>query len=265
MFKTRLISGAVLVAAALFTGMVGGLVLFFTCLALSEIAAGELFAAADVRPKDKPFGYLDVSGYIGIAILYICILFLPESAHTIGIIIPVLLIMFVYVFTFPKYDAHQVFAAAFAIIYTGFMLSCLYQTRMLENGVFHYWLIFISAWGSDTGAYCVGMLFGKHKMTPVLSPKKTIEGAVGGVAIAVLLGLIYALATHGPVAVYMVICFFGAIISMVGDLAASAIKRNMDIKDYGNLIPGHGGILDRFDSIIFTAPIIFYLSSVLIS
>ena len=265
MFKTRLISGAVLIAAALFTGMVGGLVLFFTCLALSEIAAGEFFAATRVRPEDRPFGFLDVAGYIGIAILYICILFLPESAHTIGIIIPVLLIMFVYVFTFPKYDARQVFAAAFAIIYTGFMLSCLYQTRMLESGVYHYWLIFISAWGCDTGAYCVGMLIGKHKMAPVLSPKKTVEGAIGGVVIAVLLGLLYAALTHGPVAVYMMICLFGAVLSMVGDLAASAVKRNMDIKDYGNLIPGHGGILDRFDSIIFTAPIIYYLSSVLIS
>ena len=122
------------------------------------------------------------------------------------------------------------------------------------------WLIFLCSWGCDTCAYCVGMLIGKHKMAPVLSPKKSVEGAVGGVAGAVLLGVIYAAATKGPMAEYALICGVGALISMVGDLAASAIKRNMGIKDYGKLIPGHGGILDRFDSVIFTAPVIYYLT-----
>ena len=126
------------------------------------------------------------------------------------------------------------------------------------------WLIFLCSWGADTCAYCVGMLIGKHKMAPVLSPKKSVEGAVGGVAGAALLGFLFQLATDGPSYEYAVICAVGALISMVGDLAASAIKRNMEIKDYGTLIPGHGGILDRFDSVIFTAPIIYYLSVFLI-
>ena len=108
------------------------------------------------------------------------------------------------------------------------------------------------------------MLIGKHKMAPVLSPKKSIEGAVGGVVGAAALGAIYAAVTHGPVVEYAVICAVGALISMVGDLAASAIKRNRGIKDYGKLIPGHGGILDRFDSVIFTSPIIFYLAKMLL-
>ena len=125
------------------------------------------------------------------------------------------------------------------------------------------WLIFLCSWGCDTCAYCAGMLFGKHKMAPVLSPKKSVEGAVGGVAGAVLLGVIFAAVTKGPAAEYAAICGAGALISMVGDLAASAVKRNMEIKDYGKLIPGHGGILDRFDSVIFTAPVIYYLALVL--
>ena len=108
------------------------------------------------------------------------------------------------------------------------------------------------------------MLIGKHKMAPVLSPKKSVEGAVGGVAGAALLGVIYAAATQGPILEYAVICAVGALISMVGDLAASAIKRNQGIKDYGKLIPGHGGILDRFDSVIFTAPVIYFLSVIMI-
>ena len=108
-------------------------------------------------------------------------------------------------------------------------------------------------------------------MAPVLSPKKSIEGAVGGVAGAALLGCLYALLIgsinsaqgHTPL-LYGIICAIGALISMVGDLAASAIKRNKEIKDYGHLIPGHGGILDRFDSVIFTAPFIYFLATVLI-
>ena len=97
-------------------------------------------------------------------------------------------------------------------------------------------------------------------MAPILSPKKSVEGGVGGVAGAALLGAIYAAATGGKIAEYALICAVGALISMVGDLAASAIKRNHNIKDYGTLIPGHGGIMDRFDSVIFTAPVIYYLS-----
>ena len=133
--------------------------------------------------------------------------------------------------------------------------------------LYRVWLIFLCSWGCDTCAYCVGVLIGKHKMAPVLSPKKSIEGAVGGVLGAALLGAIYAAATgaynpnpaHTPL-IYAIICGVGALVSMVGDLAASAIKRQENIKDYGTLIPGHGGILDRFDSVIFTAPVIYALA-----
>ena len=108
-------------------------------------------------------------------------------------------------------------------------------------------------------------------MAPKLSPKKSVEGAVGGVVGAALLGVLYAFAMNrfvpgaeADALQYAILCAVGALISMVGDLAASAIKRNHDIKDYGNLIPGHGGILDRFDSVIFTAPIIYYMAIILL-
>ena len=104
-------------------------------------------------------------------------------------------------------------------------------------------------------------------MAPVLSPKKSVEGAVGGVASAAVFGAIYAAVIGrfmqnggNKIAVFALIGAVGALISMVGDLAASAIKRNHDIKDYGKLIPGHGGILDRFDSVIITAPVIYLLA-----
>ena len=154
-------------------------------------------------------------------------------------------------------------AAVFAFIYAPVLLSYIYRTRAMENGIFIVWLVFIASWVCDTAAYFVGVLFGKHKLAPVLSPKKSIEGAVGGVIGAAAIGALYGYIVRNQVVgikdtmlVFALISAAGALISMVGDLAASAIKRNHDIKDYGNLIPGHGGILDRFDSVIFTAPII---------
>ncbi len=111
------------------------------------------------------------------------------------------------------------------------------------------------------------MLFGRHKLTPKLSPKKSVEGFVGGIAGAMILTyIIYGillkdkLTLEIPALISVVVAVgVGACISVVGDLAASAIKRERNIKDYGKLIPGHGGVLDRFDSMIFTAPIIYYL------
>ena len=149
--------------------------------------------------------------------------------------------------------------------YVAVMLSYLYQVRAMGDGRYLAWLIFLSSWGCDTSAYCVGMLLGKHKLAPVLSPKKSVEGAVGGVAGAALLGFLFATVFGGKMTELMyprlactLACAIAAVISQIGDLAASAIKRNHDIKDYGNLIPGHGGILDRFDSMLFTAPAIFF-------
>ena len=113
------------------------------------------------------------------------------------------------------------------------------------------------------------MLFGKHKMSPVLSPKKSVEGAVGGVVGAALLGALYGMFVNAQmgdvnaIVIFAIICIVGALISMVGDLTASAIKRNYDIKDYGKLIPGHGGIMDRFDSMSFAAPVMWLLVTLL--
>ena len=179
--------------------------------------------------------------------------------------------MAVYVFSFPKYKAEQIFAGFLGVFYVAVMLSYVYQTRELNAGTYIVWLIFLCSWGCDTCAYCVGVLIGKHKMAPKLSPKKSVEGAVGGVFGAALLTVIYGYVFQNQmnlsteyIFVLAGISAVGALISMVGDLAASAIKRNYDIKDYGKLIPGHGGILDHFDSVIFTAPIIYYLALYLI-
>ena len=262
MFKTRLISGIVLVIIALATIISGSWILFFTLLAVSLIGMRELYKVMKV--SDEHVTVLELVGYLGAVLYYIAMKADFGNYGTMAIIISMILILFVYVFGYPKYHAEQVMAAFFGVVYVAVMLSFIYLTRSLPDGKFLVWLIFLCSWGCDTCAYCVGMLIGKHKMAPVLSPKKSIEGAVGGVAGAALLGVIYAAATQGKMAEYALICAVGALISMVGDLAASAIKRNQNIKDYGKLIPGHGGILDRLDSVIITAPVIYYLAKMIL-
>ncbi|MCL2437117.1 MAG: phosphatidate cytidylyltransferase, partial [Clostridiales bacterium] len=126
------------------------------------------------------------------------------------------------------------------------------------------WLIFLTAFGTDVMAYFTGYVFGKHKLCPTISPKKTIEGAIGGVLGSVILcgifGYFFAYEAFWPNMFIhcMVIGALGGVVSQFGDLTASVFKRKMGIKDYGNLIPGHGGVLDRFDSVLFTAPLVYY-------
>ena len=256
MFKTRLISGIVLVAIALVVIITGGNVLLSVMGIISLIGMFELYRVFQMEKS-----LAAVVGYLAAIAFYLNLYF---GFFTDPMILPMLfliLLLAVYVFSYPKYKADQIMACFFALFYVAMMLSFIYQTRMLDGGEYLVWLIFLCSWGSDTCAYCVGMLIGKHKMSPVLSPKKSVEGAVGGVVGAALLGAIYAavvgshLEAENPVITYAIICAVGALISMVGDLAASAIKRNHNIKDYGTLIPGHGGIMDRFDSVIFTAPV----------
>lgn len=270
MFKTRLLSGIVLVIIAAASIAAGGLVLFAVLLGISLIGVYELYRAMEVHQKG--FGPLEAAGYVGTVCYYLSLLWAKTEGFSMMLLLfTLVLLMCVYVFYYPRYRAEQIMAALFGVVYVAVMLSYIYKTRNLEGGAWLVGLIFLSSWGSDTCAYCVGMLIGKHKMAPVLSPKKSVEGGIGGVVGAALLGAVYAAAISGvnpaeghTALMYAVICAVGAMISMVGDLAASAIKRNKEIKDYGTLIPGHGGILDRFDSVIFTAPFIYFLASVLI-
>ncbi|MCD8022681.1 MAG: phosphatidate cytidylyltransferase [Lachnospiraceae bacterium] len=270
MFRTRLISGIVLVLIALAVIITGGPVLAMTLLVISVIGMHELYRALKI--EDEKVSPLALVGYLGCVGIYLLTYF-GFTAYTVTVLLAVLiLLMTVYVFTYPRYRSEQVMGAFFGLVYVAVMLSCIYLLREMEDGVYLVWLIFLASWGSDTCAYCVGKLIGKHKMTPKLSPKKTVEGAIGGVAGAALLGAIYAWAISSHLTdsanyalPFAAVCAVGALIAMVGDLAASAIKRNHDIKDYGKLIPGHGGILDRFDSVIFVAPVIYYLASALMA
>jgi phosphatidate cytidylyltransferase len=262
MFRTRLVSGIIIMAITVAILVLGGNILFACLFIISLIGMMELYRIVKVH-KTFP----GILGYAACITFYLLLYFNLEQYHMMSFIIFLMLLMFAYVFGFPKYTTEQITVAFFGLFYVSIMLSYIYQVRILENGAQFVWLIFIGAWGSDTCAYSVGMLFGKHKVAPKLSPKKSLEGCIGGVVGAALLGVIYAAITKNRMTgidnPYMLFAIIGAassVISQIGDLAASAIKRNHEIKDYGTLIPGHGGILDRFDSIIFTAPIVYYLA-----
>ena len=186
MFKTRLISGILLVIAALLTIISGGYVLFFTLLCISLIGMQELYKAMGVHGEST--GLLKIIGYLGAILYYVSLLLGFESYGLMTVLVSLILLMFVYVFTYPKYNAHQIMSAFFGVVYVAVMLSFIFLTRNLPEGKFIVWLIFLCSWGCDTCAYCVGMLIGKHKMAPVLSPKKSVEGGIGGVVGAALLG-----------------------------------------------------------------------------
>lgn len=291
--KKRVISGIVIAVMAVGLGLCGGLPLGIVLMVCALIGYYELTRALGVHDASKEkHNILEVTGLVIGIVYYLALFYYGETegmvartgnlltwgstdampfihrANSLALIAIMglfLLNMAVYVFTFPKYHADQVMDSVIAFLYAPVMISCIYRSQFLPYGKFVYALIFFCAWICDTCAFAAGRAFGKHKMAPFLSPNKTIEGAIGGILGGTLLCVFAAFLASVLVpgenlyGGFIVIGIVGSIIGMVGDLAASAIKRNHGIKDYGKVIPGHGGIMDRFDSIIFTAPVIYTL------
>lgn len=262
-FLVRLRSSFFIVLVALAVIIPGKDILFAAMAVISLIGLSELYKVIGVEKS-----ILGITGYMFDILWFVLIRIGRADMGLMLLMAAIMVIMAEYVFATPKYNDSQVATTFFGIVYVGMMLSYIYLTRSLDNGIFLVWLIFVGSWGSDTCAYCTGVLIGKHKLAPRVSPKKSIEGSLGGVIGAALIGLIYAFivkdhlsAISNPYVAFAVIGAASSVISQIGDLAASAIKRNHDIKDYGKLIPGHGGILDRFDSVIFTAPIVYFLAT----
>jgi phosphatidate cytidylyltransferase len=209
-------------------------------------------------------------GY-GAVVVYYAMLYFDLMEYTMFFVSGLLLLLLlVLVLRYPRIHSRQVMMAFFGVAYVAGLLSYVYLARILENGMYIVWLMLLSAFGYDTFAYCTGLLtaktIGNHKMTPKLSPKKSYEGLIGGLLGAGILGFVYAniwggylpQLWGGPFG-YGIVCAAGGGVAQLGDLAASAMKRQYDIKDFGKLIPGHGGVLDRFDSLMFTAPVIYCL------
>ena len=163
-------------------------------------------------------------------------------------------------------NGKEVFSHAAQIIlgtvYVTVGFAAIALLRKFDEAGYLYLLPIIGPWITDAGAYFVGFFLGKHKLAPAISPKKTIEGSIGGIVFGTASFLVYGLILQlafGAVPNYVMLAVAGliaSVISQIGDLSASLIKREHDVKDFGNLIPGHGGVIDRFDSVIIVAPLL---------
>lgn len=266
MFKTRVISGAVLTLLTIGILYLGG---YVTGVAVMLLSLGGVFELLRVYKLEK--SAMAVAAY-GMTIAYYCLLFFHLESYILPLMILfVLVVLSIYVILYPKYTDKNAMVTLLAFFYVAMLLSFLYQVRILKYGGALVVMVYICSWINDTCAYCVGVKFGKHKMSPKLSPKKSIEGLFGGIIGSAIVGGLYGIFFNAKIyalpkapLIFAVAGAIGAGFAVIGDLTASAIKRNNDIKDYGRLIPGHGGIMDRFDSIIFTAPIVYYCFSIMI-
>ncbi|MBQ9550069.1 MAG: phosphatidate cytidylyltransferase [Lachnospiraceae bacterium] len=274
MLRTRVFSAIVLVAVLGAGLYYGGLLWWVLLLFISIIGYNEFCRAVrripvegksnDGSSSDEDPRYEtalpEIAGYLLSVAYYVVILLSRKYEYMIfTIVIAVVVFMICFVARYPEYDNGRILKDFFGFLYIPVMISFLYLIRLRENGFTEVLLVVISSWICDTFAYFTGRAFGRHKLAPVLSPKKSVEGAVGGTLFSALFGALLALLTHGNIGVYALVAASGAVVSQFGDLFASGIKRDQGIKDYGNVIPGHGGILDRFDSMIITAPVIYIL------
>lgn len=190
------------------------------------------------------------------------LLFEPSYLPILLLLLYALYLLGVWVFSYEKdqeVDMNKIITSAIVSLYIIGACSSVVMVREALGGEYYWYFIFIGAWITDTFAYFSGMLFGKHKLIPNVSPKKTVEGAIGGmifcVAFFVGYGAILNHFTQYDISLVLlaVAGFLSALVSMIGDLSMSVIKRKYGIKDYGKIFPGHGGVLDRFDSILAVA------------
>ncbi|WP_458861996.1 phosphatidate cytidylyltransferase [Acidaminobacterium chupaoyuni] len=259
--KTRIISAvvgiAIFILVVYFMPPVAAIAAFaFIC----GVAAYEFLGETKVLKK-------------GSALLWMCCLTAAAipvltSYFEAYIVLPIIYAFTLLVFLWGIFHHETVHFEEIAKAYLGtiiipYMLSSVVRI-LVHNGSYgriFVLLPFVAAWCSDTMALTVGMICGRHKLAPAISPKKTIEGAVGGILGGILGMLIYGIVTAHffdtqPDFILLIVAgTIGAIAGQIGDLSLSLIKRNTGIKDYGKIMPGHGGILDRFDSVVFTAPL----------
>lgn len=271
MLKERLLIGILGAVFACVILLSEGFVIGIAVSVIVVWSLSELYNAFGFFKKNIP---LAVFGYL--VSFLVLLMFVYSDGVSAFNYAACLLLLFVYVcvlliymvLSHPKTTFSDVSVSVFSIVYVVFLLSHLILIRKSDNGRLIIWVPFIIAWLSDTMAYTFGLIFGKHKLIPAVSPKKTVEGAIGGVLGGAVFMLIYGIICSYAIGVdvnYINMIFAGisgSVLSQFGDLAASCIKREHNIKDFGTILPGHGGILDRFDSVVVAAPFVYYFITV---
>lgn len=267
--KTRVITA--IIALAVFVGVLLAPPIVFT-IALAAVTVIMLFECYKATNADAA---MKVVGFVSAAMLMLTMYFMMQEDFAVFFVymtatIIVLLYMVLTVLRHGKRDYKDILASGFLTLYITVSMWCILFTRQFFKTDLML-IIFICAWSCDTFAYFSGRLFGRHKLIPYVSPNKTVEGAIGGVIGAVICCLIYLLVlynlpttdfivrTNRWIFGFAVTGFVGGICSQIGDLIASSIKRDNDIKDFGWIFPGHGGFMDRFDSVMFISPIVLIM------
>ena len=253
----------------IFLVYLGGLPLTLLCAAAALMGLKELYAALSGKHEPVHFvGYAFTVGYF--AVMYF---FGLGYVQFVALALFMILAQACLVVFFKKLTLKDCISTVYGVLYIPFLLSFIILIREQNMGQFYVWLVFTSAFGCDTFAYLTGTTIGKHKLTGTPSPGKSVEGVIGGIVGAALVGCVYGFFVarfsgqfegYGFVLQAAVISAVGAVFCVVGDMAASAIKRHTGIKDFGNVFPGHGGVLDRIDSIVLAAPVVYMAARLMI-
>lgn len=272
--KTRVISAACAIVLLAVIVYLGGIAIGIAVSVLAFIGIIEFYKAlskSGFKPvyalgciSCVPLLYAAVSGMLPEELLLDRADIALAGAMLVFVFIVVLFCLIM--FTDGRYGTKDAAATLFGIAYVVFPLSFVTLTRHMDKGYLYIWMIFIGAWATDTFAYFFGVTMGKTKIVPKISPKKSLEGCVGGVvgcaAAMTAFGAYFNSILGVSLVHYVILGLICGVISQLGDWSASVIKRAAGIKDYGNIMPGHGGVLDRVDSILFTAPAVFFYISI---
>lgn len=271
--KTRVITGIGIFVVAVLLVVLAPFTPIF-CIGMSVLAVMASFELLRVFGIHKDW-HISAPSYLLAAALPFAAYFVTDETRVKFILIEaaIIFIYLVYllgaaVFSHKKIKFVLVAAVFMALVYVIVSFTSLSLLMYVNKGLFYFGVIIISSWGCDAGAYFIGCKFGKHKLIPDVSPNKSVEGAIGGVLVSIVLNVLYGFVVSslgGAKVEYLSLALLGlvlSIVAMVGDLIASLIKREYGIKDYSNVLPGHGGIVDRFDSVFPIATFLLMMSAV---
>ena len=257
--KTRVIAGAGILVGILVLGLAAPKwVLALVWGGLMSVAAYELLHRTGLVQEGRLVVYAMAAAFGTAVWSYFGAVY---AWGVVGIIALCMVLFAEMMLSHVKINFQKVSMTFMAGLVVPYLLCSIIRIHTMTIGRYVILIPFIVACINDTGAYFAGMLFGRHKLAPVISPKKTVEGAVGGVLSVMIVMLLYTLILGFGFDFYVNYAFalvyglFGALVGIFGDLCFSVIKRQTGIKDYGNLIPGHGGVLDRMDSMVLVGPL----------